>query len=157
MSVETDGITVTNSENQDILHFGTATKQTIDNGGGGAWTPDYSLHVRGSKFSETLAQIEEYGLENNKKVAIYYGDNIVDRVRLISWSRVGSTLNSVTYISDLSVYDNDYYTLDGTNKPVIAVFNHNNATIVEPKQYVYNGTTVTPTTYDPAILYKFDA
>lgn len=67
MGVEMDGITVTNSENQDILHFGTATKQTIDSG-----SSDFSIaKVTVSVDGDTPIYAYSIIPEDNCMAAIY--------------------------------------------------------------------------------------
>lgn len=69
MGVETDGITVTNSENQDILHFGTATKQTIDNGGDNHSTIYYAENQSVSNGSNVTVTTPTYNA-----YATYFAD-----------------------------------------------------------------------------------
>ena len=147
----------------DLFEYLLAMQKGTGGGGGGGggekeWKPDYILHLSGQKFTETLAEIQSYGVAANKKVALYQGTNFALPMRLLTWAEVPGKIISITYVTDLSYYDNDYYIVeDGTNLPAIAVHDSAKNEIVEPLQLTYDGTTLAITQYNQAILYRFES
>jgi hypothetical protein len=128
-------------------------------GGGGEWTPDYTLNITetqsGLKITETLAQIQSYGVDRGKKVAINAGGQFWMAFTIASWSLNSSqVLTSITFVTDLSYYPKFTYIENGT--PKIAYWTDNNQTsLLKPVKLVYNGSTVGYTEYNEAIVYTF--
>ena len=128
-------------------------------GGGGEWTPDYTLNITetqsGLKITETLAQIQLYGIGHDKKVAINAGGQFWMAFTIAAWALNSSqVLTNITFVTDLSYYPKATYLDNGT--PKIAYWTDSNlASILKPMKLVDNGSSATPTEYNEAIIYTF--
>ena len=150
---------VTSEDNGDVLKVVEGVWAKAAGGSGETWEAKFTLHVSGQSFSESLSDIDAYNPASGDKVALMSGSTVVAHCTVLTFTRSGGALSSISFIDDIlypelikkvitDVTDNSVY---------LTLVDPSNNTPLAPKAYSYSGGNVSQTRYQEVKLYTFTA